>query len=189
MPIDVKPTKADLAIARAVARNTDAQLEKAARVLTWGGDEHVLGGLALAWWLWTQGCSTGQRRASKHVLLTTLIASALPHLLKVEFNQRRPDRLTVQGHLHGAPLSGKSRDSFPSGHAVHIGALVSAATQLPPTQRNVVWAVGIALAATRVVLLAHWASDVVAGLVIGAGLERLLRLLTGFGERGKQKRP
>jgi membrane-associated phospholipid phosphatase len=31
------------------------------------------------------------------------------------------------------------------------------------------------------VLLAHWASDVVAGLVIGAVTERILRLVTGYG--------
>jgi undecaprenyl-diphosphatase len=36
---------------------------------------------------------------------------------------------------------------------------------------------------TRIVLLAHWTSDVVAGLAVGAATERLLRLLTGFGRR------
>ena len=97
------------------------------------------------------------------------------------FNQKRPDRLTVEGHLHGVPFSGKPLDAFPSGHAIHIGALVSAASRLPPAQRHAIWAAGAALVTTRVVLLAHWASDVAAGLVIGVGLERGLRRLTGFG--------
>jgi hypothetical protein len=35
--------------------------------------------------------------------------------------------------------------------------------------------------ASRVVLLAHWTSDVIAGLAIGAATERLLRRLTGYG--------
>jgi membrane-associated phospholipid phosphatase len=54
---------------------------------------------------------------------------------------------------------------------------------LPPAQRNAVWAVGGGLVVTRIVLLAHWTSDVVAGLAVGAVIERLLRFLTGFGRR------
>jgi hypothetical protein len=33
---------------------------------------------------------------------------------------------------------------------------------------------------TRIALLAHWASDVVVGLAIGAIAERLLRSVTGY---------
>jgi hypothetical protein len=33
---------------------------------------------------------------------------------------------------------------------------------------------------TRVVILAHWVSDVVVGFALGAELERLLRLWTGY---------
>jgi undecaprenyl-diphosphatase len=62
---------------------------------------------------------------------------------------------------------------------VHIGALASAASVLPSQQRNTLWAIGAGLVLTRVVLLAHWASDVAAGLLIGAVTERLIRRLTG----------
>ena len=103
--------------------------------------------------------------------------------LKRVFDQQRADRLTALGHLHGKPISGKRLDAFPSGHAVHIGALASAATVLPPAQRNIAWVIGCGLVLTRIVLLAHWTSDVVAGLAVGAATERLLRLLTGFGRR------
>ena len=41
-----------------------------------------------------------------------------------------------------------------------------------------------AIALTRVALLTHWASDVLAGLAIGAAVERLLRLWTGYGSSG-----
>jgi undecaprenyl-diphosphatase len=37
------------------------------------------------------------------------------------------------------------------------------------------------LVATRVVLLAHWVSDVAAGLAVGVVLERMLRLVTEYG--------
>jgi undecaprenyl-diphosphatase len=59
--------------------------------------------------------------------------------------------------------------------------LASAASTLPRRQRDVVWLVGAGLVATRVLLLAHWTSDVVAGLAIGVAMERLLRRWTGYG--------
>ena len=40
---------------------------------------------------------------------------------------------------------------------------------------------GLTLVSTRVLLLAHWTSDVLAGLAIGLSLERLLRNLTRYG--------
>jgi len=96
------------------------------------------------------------------------------------FDQTRPDRTTVLGHIHGVSFSGRRDDAFPSGHALHMGALASAAGTLPIGPRRVVRGVAIALSLTRVVVLAHWVSDVVAGFVLGAGLERLLRLWTGY---------
>lgn len=183
MPLTIQPTHADITIARAIARNTGWPVEQAARWITWGADEHILCGAAAAWWLFCRGASGEQRRASDHVLLTTIAATLLPHLLKTVFNQERPDRLTIQGHLNGVPLSGKACDAFPSGHAIHIGALTSAADQLQPMSRNIVGAFGAGLVLTRVVLLAHWASDVVAGIGLGVLLERMLRPLTGFGRR------
>lgn len=181
--IRIKPTRADVAIADGIAARTGRPAEHVAKALTWGADEHVLCALAFGWWLYARTRDTSVRRASDHILLTTLAASALPHALKTVFDQQRPDRLTALGHLHGIPLSGRRLDAFPSGHAVHIGALGSAATVLPPAQRNAVWAVGGALVLTRIVLLAHWASDVVVGLAVGAAVERLLRFVTGFGRR------
>jgi hypothetical protein len=181
--VKVKPTNADVAIADVVAARTGRSTEHAAEALTWGADEHVLCALAFGWWLYARTGDAEARRSSDHVLLTTLVSSALPHLLKTLIDQERPDRLTARGHLHGVPLSGKRLDAFPSGHAVHIGALASAATVLPPGQRNAVWAIGGGLVLTRIVLLAHWTSDVIVGLAVGASVERLLRLLTGFGRR------
>jgi hypothetical protein len=181
VPIRVPPSSADVSIANAIAAHTAPSTERAAQALTWGADEHILGALAAGWWLYCRNKDAACRRASDHVLLTTLAASALPHLLKIVFDQQRPDRTTVRGHWRGVPLSGKRLDSFPSGHAVHVGALASAATVLPKQQRNLVWGVGAALVLTRIVLLAHWTSDVAVGLAVGAVTERLVRRLTGYG--------
>ncbi|MGA9331980.1 MAG: phosphatase PAP2 family protein [Bradyrhizobium sp.] len=180
----VPPTAADIRTANAIAARTDVPAEKTAEALTWGADEHVLMVLTAAWWLYSRTQRRTERRAADHILITTLVASALPHFLKTVFDQRRPDRLTVRGHWRGVPLSGKSMDAFPSGHALHVGALASAASQFPEKTRNVVWLIGAGLVATRVLLLAHWTSDVLAGLAIGSLTERLLRRLTGYGRSG-----
>jgi membrane-associated phospholipid phosphatase len=185
--ITVPPTRTDVTIANFIASHTDRPAEKTAEVLTWGADEHILSAGALLWWLYARGQSPPRRRTADHILLTTLAASVLPHLLKTAFDQQRPDRLTVRGHWRGVPISGRQFDAFPSGHAVHVGALASAASRLPRRQRNLVWLVGAGLVATRVLLLAHWTSDVVAGLAIGATMERLLRICTGYGR--EMKRP
>jgi membrane-associated phospholipid phosphatase len=180
-PIRVRPTRADIEIANAISAHTGKSTERTAQLLTWGADEHILCGLAAGWWLYSRDKAGADRRVADHILLTTIVASALPHLLKTIFDQERPDRRTIQGHLRGVPFSGKRLDAFPSGHAVHIGALASAASRFPARQRNLVWSVGAGLVLTRVVLLAHWASDVAVGLLVGALTERLLRFVTGYG--------
>jgi membrane-associated phospholipid phosphatase len=189
MRIRVNPTIADVKLARAIARNTRPAPEEISQVVTWGADEHILTGLAVAWWLACRGQQRKLRQASDHVLLSTVAASVLPHLLKSIFTEIRPDRRTIRGHLHGIPLSGNAFDAFPSGHAIHIGALASAASELPPRSRNAAWLLGGALVTTRIVLLAHWASDVLTGLAIGALLERGIRLLTGFGHARAKNLP
>jgi PAP2 superfamily len=179
--ITVRPTRADIAIANAIAAHTNPAAEDVAEALSWGADEHLLVALTAAWWIYTRRQSRRERRMADHVLLTTMVASAIPHLLKSIFDQERPDRLTVRGHWRGVPLSGNRLDAFPSGHAVHVGALASAASALPRRERNAAWLIGAGLVSTRIVLLAHWTSDVIAGLAIGALSERLLRLITGYG--------
>jgi membrane-associated phospholipid phosphatase len=179
-PVTVKPTKADIALARAVARDTGPAPEQVARALTWGADEKVLLVLAAVGWLGSRGCGEPLQRAGNHALLVTVAASLLPHGMKLLFDQTRPDRRTVLGHVHGVSFSGKREDAFPSGHALHMGALASAAGTLPAGPRQAIRAFAVGLSLTRVVVLAHWASDVVAGFALGAILERLLRLWTGY---------
>jgi undecaprenyl-diphosphatase len=108
--------------------------------------------------------------------------------MKRAVDQTRPDRLTVGGHARGVPFSGSARDAFPSGHAMHMGALASAAGLFPAPQRQLARGVALALSASRILLLAHWASDVAAGFAMGALIERLLRPLTLGSGRGSGAR-
>lgn len=173
--VTVKPTRADIAIANEIADHTTPELEETAEALTWGADEHVLVALAAAGWLYARKRPAEERHAADHILVVSLAAAILPHILKSAFDQLRPDRLTVRGHRRGVPFSGRARDAFPSGHAVHMGALASAAGLLPPARRRLVRGIAVGLSLTRIALLAHWASDVVAGFTLGIAIERMLR--------------
>lgn len=182
--VNVKPTDVDVQIARTVARNTNHRTETVARALTWGADEKILLALAAAGWVATRTRGGPLRRAGDHALLVAITASVLPHLMKLVFDQTRPDRKTVLGHVNGVSFSGKREDAFPSGHALHTGALASAVGPLPAGPRRAIRALAVGLCLTRIVVLAHWASDVVAGFALGAVLERMLRLFTGYPAEG-----
>jgi membrane-associated phospholipid phosphatase len=87
--------------------------------------------------------------------------------LKTYFHRGRPP----------TPLVAITGFSFPSGHAT-AGAAIAVALVLvafPPGPRRRKWeliAIGFAfvMAFSRVYLLAHWFSDVVAGVLLGAGI-------------------
>lgn len=119
-PVNVRPTRADVAVAHSIARSTAPAPEQVARALTWGADEKLLLVLTAVGWLASRGCGVPLRRAGNHALPVTVTASLLPDDLKLVFDQTRPDRQTVIGHMHGVPLSGKRKDAFPSGHALHM---------------------------------------------------------------------
>jgi membrane-associated phospholipid phosphatase len=176
--LTVRPTRFDETVASEVASHTDRRLEDAAGVLTWGADERVLMAVAALGWLLTRNASERTRRLGTHVLTCTISTAIAPHIMKRLVDQQRPDRLTIEGHLRGIPLSGRRSDAFPSGHALHVGALASAAMLLPARFRNAFWAAGGILVTTRVVLLAHWVTDVAAGLLLGIGIERAIRRFT-----------
>ena len=176
--VTVKPTTFDQRIAKSISRQTCPRVETATEALTWGADEHLLLAVSAIVWLTTRHSDKRTKQATTHCLVTTVAASILPHLLKAMIDQKRPDRESFAQHRHGIPHSGKPNDAFPSGHAIHIGALASFATLLPRNLRYGAWAAASVLMATRVVLLAHWVTDVAAGFATGVVLERVVRLWT-----------
>lgn len=176
--VRVSPTHFDQTVAKTVSAHTDPKIEDVAEALTWGADEHLLLPAAVLFWLGTRDAGDPVRRLSRHLLVTTLVTAALPHVLKAIFNQERPDREAIAAHRKGIPISGKKDDAFPSGHALHMGALASVATLFPRRTRNAAWGIAAVLSATRVALLAHWLSDVLVGLVMGTVVERSIRKIT-----------
>jgi len=172
-------TQLDRRVAKAVARNANPAVERPARVLTWAADEHLLYAVAGGLWLAARGGDERARRQTDHLALSVVVTAILPHLLKRLIDQERPDRCMVHGRRRGIPRSGKADDAFPSGHAMHVGAVASAVSWAYPKSAPIAWGLGGLIAATRIVLLAHWTSDVLAGLAMGALVERCLRPLSG----------
>src|SRR5690242_979288 len=186
--IEVEPIAADKVTARLIAQNTTPSVERVSRVLTWAADEHLLYALSIGLWLETRWSDSARREAADHILASVVVANLLPHLLKSVIDQRRPDRRMVHGPRRGIPRSGKADDAFPSGHAMHAGALASAVSWLYPNYKGLAWTVAGALAATRVIVLAHWLSDVAVGLAVGVAIERLMRPLTRARLRRRARR-
>ena len=77
--VTVPPTRLDIALAKTIAAHTEPRIEHTAQLLTWGADEHILCALAAGWWLSCRSKGAAKRHASDHILVTTLVASALPH--------------------------------------------------------------------------------------------------------------
>jgi len=179
----IRPTSIDRRIAQQIAVRARPVPEEIEQTLTWGADEHLLLGCAAAAWIAATAFRSPLRPAAGHLLIVAAAAAAVPHVLKTTFDQVRPDRTTVKGHLHGIPVSGNSMDAFPSGHAVHMGALASAATVLPSRYQIPIWGMALGLSATRIAILAHWVSDVAAGFAIGVALERIIRRFTGYPDK------
>lgn len=173
-PVHLPPTDLDIAIAHRIKRHATPSREDVLRVLTWLADERVLYLGSLVVWAVSRRGRRAQRRQADHVILSAILASIIPHLLKHAVDQKRPDR-EIEPPRHGIPKSGRSDDAFPSGHAMHIGAVASAIAWIKPKAAPWVWSAGLLLAGTRVLLLAHWTSDVLVGLLAGVGLERALR--------------
>ena len=183
-------TKLDRRIADAVARNASPAVERPARLLTWVADEHLLFVMSAGLWLASRAGDQRQRRQTDHLVLCAIVTAILPHLLKRLIDQERPDRCVIHGRRHGIPRSGKAYDAFPSGHAMHVGAIASAVSWTSPKSAPLAWSLGGLVAATRIVLLAHWMTDVLAGLAMGVVVERCLRPLSaGAGRTDRHFQP
>jgi hypothetical protein len=111
-PAQVQPTRLDEAIAREVAAQTNPPAERVTKALTWGADEHVLLALAAVGWVLTRTSPDPARRFGTHILACTLTTAVLPHLMKLFIDQKRPDRLTIKGHLRGIPCPAKPMTPF-----------------------------------------------------------------------------
>ena len=139
------------------------------RVVNHGGDWRVLFPATLLllalfrrarehWWLW---------------IGLMIAAPATEGLLKIAIGRARPESAAF---------------GFPSGHATaaaaFFGAVLYLAGSLPPASRRAVRALAIAcivlVGLARIILRAHWPSDVLGGIALGLGLATIAALLSSL---------
>jgi undecaprenyl-diphosphatase len=87
-------------------------------------------------------------------------------IIKRIIGRVRPSEL---GPFAYEPLRWKSEfASMPSGHATTVFATLVAVGLVFPRARPVLWIYALVIAASRVIVLAHYTSDVIAGAAFGA---------------------
>ena len=139
-PLHLRPFENDLVVARACAQMATPTIERSLNWVSSLADERAMLVIAAAVWLASRYCKRGEDREEADTMLASvLVAGAMPDLFKVLVRRRRPDR-TIRGGRNGIPNSGNAWDSFPSGHAIHLGAMApSAARLVPRSLRQLVW--------------------------------------------------
>ncbi len=102
------------------------------------------------------------------LLVAISLANIATSCLKLILGRARPDLFLDYG-IFGFYFFQSAPDylSFPSGHAACCGALWGGLFYVMPKYKFFFLGLGIFLALTRVFLLQHFASDVVAGFAIG----------------------
>ncbi|TBW33637.1 phosphatase PAP2 family protein [Siculibacillus lacustris] len=107
----------------------------------------------------------------------------LASLAKNAFGRARPDHLAGGGIFEIHPLAFRADwAAFPSGHATTAGATAVVLALLAPRWRRPILAAGVVVAITRILLDAHFPSDVIAGVTLGASVT--LALAHALGARG-----
>ncbi|RCW25802.1 undecaprenyl-diphosphatase [Ciceribacter lividus] len=104
-----------------------------------------------------------------YLFATVALSGLSANLIKRAIGRARPIQFEEWGAFAFSPFAGNARfESFPSGHATTIGALFMALALLLPRYRVVLAMLAVWLGMTRVMVGAHYPSDVTAGLAFGA---------------------
>lgn len=99
------------------------------------------------------------------------------NLLKRVIGRARPVNFQDLGIYDFSPFSGSRFESFPSGHATTVGALFMALALLLPRYRLLFVLLAVWFAMSRVMVGAHYPSDVMAGLVFGAWFSLMMAIV------------
>ena len=118
------------------------------------------------------------RNLSAYFLLTIGTASVLVHGLKLVIGRARPDLLAEYGAYSLTPFTGDNLfESFPSGHSTAAGAFFGAFAMLTPQLRPLFLILALMIGISRVIVGAHYPSDVAAGLLLGLWAAMMMAFL------------
>ncbi|MGE3288775.1 MAG: phosphatase PAP2 family protein [Pseudonocardia sp.] len=161
----------DRAITRAISRRSHSPLNDGMKTLSRLANHSLL-------WLAIGAGFAARRGASRKAALRGVAAIAGASftsnvVLKPLLPRRRPaaSELPAYQTLPKPPTS----SSFPSGHAASAAAFATAVALESPRLGAAVAPVAAAVAYSRVHVGVHWASDVVAGAAVGAGIAAATR--------------
>jgi membrane-associated phospholipid phosphatase len=103
-----------------------------------------------------------------YIFIAIAASGLAANLIKRIIGRARPS-LYEDWTSHGFhPFSGARFESFPSGHATTVGALLMALALLAPRFRLMFLVMALWIGFSRVIVAAHYPSDVIAGLTFGA---------------------
>jgi hypothetical protein len=132
-PIVLPPSAADCAVSRFCLRHASPALERTVGLTTWLADEKTVLAAAAVFWIASHwGRPKAERHEADRMLGSVILAGVMPHLFKYLVRRERPNRTLIKRARHGVPRLGDAYDSFPSGHAVHLGAIAGSLARLLP---------------------------------------------------------
>jgi lipid A 4'-phosphatase len=134
--------------------------------LLWAG--FLIAAVLLRASAWRERLSLNAARAL-FIFLAVAVSGILADILKIIFGRARP-KLLFAGDVYSFTWGAMEADrwSFPSGHATTAAALATAFSLLWPRGIPVYWLAAFLVMASRIVIGAHYLSDVVAGAALGA---------------------
>ncbi|WP_414899862.1 lipid A 1-phosphatase LpxE [Rhizobium cremeum] len=109
-----------------------------------------------------------------YFFLAVALSGLSANLLKRIIGRARPSQFDEWGSFGFSSFSGSKFESFPSGHATTVGAIFMVLILLVPRYRLAFILLALWMGFSRVMVSAHYPSDVIAGLSYGGWFSLLL---------------
>lgn len=107
-------------------------------------------------------------RLPLYFFVTTGATTTLVHLIKLIVGRARPELFADHGAYSLTPFAYDDLySSFPSGHSAAVGAFFGAFSMLVPRLRPLFLLGALVIGLSRIIVGAHYPSDVAAGLLLG----------------------